>query len=330
MTFTHSWRTVLAALLLGGVSPSPVAAHDGPEQEIEELTEEINKFGETPDRLIERAIEYRVLGRWAEATRDLERARELDPGSLPAQRELSRVLFQSGKTNEAIDAVTRALTMKPEDPTDLAAFYGLRAELLRSKREYQKALDDCVAALKLHPANPDWYLLRSDVQAKLKLTKARVAGIEEGLAATGAGVLEIERVEALIADQQFAVAAQRIESQLQASRVRSSWLIRRAQAELGLKQFAAATNDLTAALKEIGKRLNLQRPDAPLLLDTARAHELLGDKKEALRFYELARDNGAEEQVLDRIKVLKEEIEAAATAAAKDEGKTGTKAKSGG
>ena len=330
MTLTHPGRRALAAFLIGGWLAWSAVAHDGPEQEIEALTEEINKFGETPGRLIERAIEYRVLGRWAEATRDLERARQLDPGSLHAQRELGRVLFQSGKTNEAIESVTRALAMKPEEPNDLAALYALRAELLRSKRDYKKALEDCAAALQLHQANPDWSLLRSDLQAKLKQTKARLTGIEEGMAATGAGILNIELVEALIADQQFAAAGQRIEAELAESRVRSSWLIRRAQVELGMKRVVAATNDLHAALAEIAGRLNLRTPDAPLLLDKAVAHDLLGDQKEALRFYELARDNGADEKALDRIKVLKEEIEAAAAAATKDEGKKETKPKSGG
>ena len=44
-------------------------AHEGPEHEIEELTGRMQKHGESADLLTERAVEYRVLGKLAEATK---------------------------------------------------------------------------------------------------------------------------------------------------------------------------------------------------------------------------------------------------------------------
>ena len=291
----HLWMTVFLS--------AAALAHEGPEHEIEELTARMKSNGETAELLTERAVEYRVLGKLAEATKDLERAVALNSASLPTRRELARVLFLDGKTDDALAEVGRALRIEAEEPADIASVRMLRAEILRSKDEHKKALEDCDVALSLHKENPEWYLLRSDIQRRLKAYKERLAGIEEGIAATGAGVLEIERVEAMIDAGQPDAALLVIARELEESRVKSSWLIRRARAQLALGKKAAAEADLKDALEEIAERLNPKTPDAPLLLDKALAHELLGEKKDALRNYEAARDKGAD-GLKDKIKSL--------------------------
>ncbi len=305
MSTPHCLVPWLVSTILILWSAANVFPHEGPEHEIEELTEEIRKLGESADLLTERAIEYRVLGKYSEASRDLERATRLDPGSIHAYREWSRVLFLSGKIQEAIDTVSRALALKVEDAVELGGLHATRAEFLRAKNDYKKALDDCQLAIKAHQQNPEWYLLRSDLHDRLGMTKERVVGIEEGIKETGSGVLEIERVEALIRDQQFEPALEKIESELKSSRMLSSWLIRRARVRHGMGKKAEAHDDLRVALAEIANRLNLTTPDVPLLLDKALAHELLGEKPEARRCYELARDHGAEDIVKEKLKELK-------------------------
>jgi len=54
-------RAVLIACCLA-VATIRFWAHDGPEHEIEELTEQIAKEGESADLLVQRAIEYRFWG----------------------------------------------------------------------------------------------------------------------------------------------------------------------------------------------------------------------------------------------------------------------------
>jgi predicted Zn-dependent protease len=305
----------LAALLC--CAPFAAPAHDGPEHEIGELTERMKKFGETPDLLTERAVEFRLIGKLAEATKDLERAAALDPSSIAIHRELGRVLFVGEKPKEALVIVTRGLTLKSDEPADLASLRMLRAEILRFQKENKKALEDCDAGLLLHKQNPEWYLLRSDIQKRLKAHKERLAGIEEGIKQTGSGLLEIERVEALIDAGQFPVALKVIEVELKDSRIKSSWLIRRGRALLGLGKKSEAEQDLKDALEEIATRLNPKSPDVPLLLDKATAHELLGERGEALRAYEEARDKGAGGDVNEKIKALQEAAEAQSAAAAK-------------
>ena len=305
MNATH--RTL--ALLLCCAAPS--SAHEGPEHEIEELTDRIKHFGESAQLLTERAIEYRVLGKLAEATSDLDRAGFLDPSSVPIYRELGRVQFLNGKANDAIATVTRGLALKVDEPVDLAALRMLRAEIFRSLNENKKALEDCDAAIRLHAQNPEWYLLRSDLQRRLKMHRERLAGLEDGIRETGAGVLEIERVEALLDAGNFKAALTIAGTELNDSRIKSSWLIRRARALQGLGKKAEAETDLRAALAEITPRLNTKNPDVPLLLDKALAHELLGENKDALRTYEEARDKGAPDWLDEKIKALKEPAPAA-------------------
>ena len=311
MSIQHRFLPTLRALGLGLLAAGQVWAHEGPEHEIEELTDLIAK-GETADLLLQRAIEYRVIGKNSEAATDLERASQLDSSSLLLQRELGRAYFAIGKTNEAVDLLSHALKARTEQPTELASLRALRAEFLGARNENKKALEDCEAAIRLQLSNVEWYLLRSDFHRRLKLTKERIAGLEQGIRVTGAGILETERVEALLEDAQYATALPLIEQELKASRIQGSWLIRRARARLGLGEKDAAKADLETALREINRRVNSTAANPTLLTERALAHELLGAREEARGYYEQARDAGADDWVKDKIKTLKAEEEARA------------------
>lgn len=303
MHFRHAIRALLC-LALGLLPIHDASAHEGPEHEIEEFTERIDGSGETLDLLLGRAIEYAVLGKNPEAIRDLERALHLDPASLHAHRELGRLQFQAGHTHEAITTVTRALRLRIDDPIDRGGLLILRAEILRAGDRLRPALDDCHAALRLHPANPEWYLLRSDLQRRLQQHRQRLAGLAEGLARTGAGLLVIEQVEALLDDGQYRAALKQIEPELESSRIRCRWLVRRGRALLGLGQKPAGEEDLRTALAQIDTILDPARPDPTLLLDQARAHALLGDRDAARRVLDLARDKGGDPTTTERIRAL--------------------------
>ncbi len=305
MPFTHRFFRCAgvrcAVVLLLAVR---VGAHDGPEHVIEELTLQLAR-GETADLLLQRAIEYRVLGKNSEAAHDLEWAVQLEPGLFLAQRELGRAYHALGKTNEAVEVVSQALKIPTEQSDEIASLRIVRAEFLAARSEFKKALEDCETAIRTRPGNVEWYLLRSDLQRRLKLPKERITGLQDGIAETGAGILETELTDALLDDGKYALALPRIEEELRTSRIRGSWLIRRARVHLGLEEKDAAKADLQEALAEIGPRLGASASDAALLTDRARAQELLGDLEEARKTYEQARDAGAEEWVRDKIKVLK-------------------------
>lgn len=304
MRSNHFLPPALALSLLLA-SSTPLDAHDGPEHDIEELTERMAKHGETADLLTQRAIEYQVLGKYAEAAKDLERAGHIEPQLLATQRELSRAYFALGKTNEALQTVSRALRTAVEQP-ERSSLLVVRAEILRARKDNMKALEDLNEAIRGYPGNVDWHLARSQLQAILKLTKERLSSLEQGIKETGSGVLQTERVEALTADGQYSRALERIELELKASRWKSSWLIRRAKVCLATAKPEQAKSDLKAALAELERRINPVAPDPSLLIDRGMTHELLGNRDDARKDYELARTKGfTEEWVRERIEVLK-------------------------
>ncbi|MBI1841158.1 MAG: hypothetical protein HYR88_09935 [Verrucomicrobia bacterium] len=303
---THLPLLIAVAAL---VAMTESVAHEGPEVDIQELTDAIKATGETADLLLQRAIEYRVLGKMSEALRDLEEAARLESYGLPISRELAKVQFGLGKTNEAIDTVTKAVGGKSLEATDRANLLILRSGFYQARSEYKKSIEDANQAIQLYDLNPEWYLQRSALQLAANLPKERLAGIEAGIGRTGAGVLDVEKIEALLDDKQFSAALPLIDKEIESSRIRSSWLIRRAKAHFGLGSNDRARADLKEAFDEIQPRIQLAAPDVSLLIDRATIHELLGEKELARTSYELARDAGAEAWVKEKIKTLKAEID---------------------
>ena len=292
--------------LLCGLSVIPrVIGHEGPEHDIEELTERMSSEGATADLLLQRAVEYQVIKNIAAAIKDLELAEQLEPGTPAILRELGRAYFATGKTNEALSTVSRGLATDATG-ADRASLLMVRAEILRPRKEFEKALADANEAIKEHPTNVDWYLERSQLHGLLKRTKERVAGLEQGIKETGSGLLQIEWIDALIEDGQHKLALEKIETELAASRIQSSWLLRRAKVRLATKQTDAAKADLEAALKELNSRMSGSAPDPSLLIDRGLAYDLLGDRDAAHKDYSRAKDRGMTgEWINERIKATK-------------------------
>lgn len=298
-------RNVLATLALCGALGWnwPAVAHEGPEHEIEELTERMKTEGESADLLLQRAIEFNILRKSAEAIRDLQRALVFEPKSPGIHLELSRAYFASGKTNEAFDTATRGLESATGGPK--AALLMVRADIARARKDYPKALEYVERAIREETNNVESYLARSQLQQLLALKKDRIAGLEEAMAQTGSGLLEAEYVDALIDGGRLDQALVRIQAELDDARLRGTWLIRRARVYLAQREETKAQSDLKAALEELNERLGRSASDPLLLLDRALTHELLGKDEEAKKDYEAARAKGvSDERVAERIRAL--------------------------
>src|SRR5687767_11363678 len=127
--------TLGAVMVLGALLLPPFArAHDGPEHEIEELTQRIKEEGESADLLLQRAIEYAVIRKNAEALKDLERAVHFEPESAPILRELSRAYLASGKTNEASDTIKRAIK-NAEPGAERGSAHMVQCEIRRARKD---------------------------------------------------------------------------------------------------------------------------------------------------------------------------------------------------
>ena len=303
MNLFHKAITILAVAGCWLI-PQPAVAHDGPEHEIEELTQRIRNEGESATLLLERAIEYNVINKSAEAVKDLQRALELDPKSAAIERELSRAYFSIGKTNEAYDTASRALKYASAGP-EKSSLYIVRAEVLRARKDFAKALDDMEKALRENPDNAEAYLARSQLQRLLGKKGERIKGLEQGIQETGSGLLEEEWLDALIDGGKGDLALPRIEAELRDARLRSTWLIRRAKVYFAQKKDEEAKADLQEAVEELNKRLGRGASDPLLLVDRGEAQELLGKKDEAKKDYEEARKKGVtDEWVRERVRAL--------------------------
>ncbi len=304
-SFPRRWLPSLGAILTVMVAltgfPFPALAHEGPEHEIEEITQQIEATGPTADLLVDRAIEYVLIGKNADALSDLERALTLEPANVAALRELSRVLVATGETQRARAVLDRALGTDVLSPFERGELLIQRAELLKSLDQTRGALADCEAALRLHRLNPEWYLLRSELQRRTGNHRRRIGGLEEGLRETGAVILALERIEALLDAGRYREALALIEPELAASRLKARWLVRRGRTLVGLHRADEGRADLETALREIEPLLLAARPDLSLLLDQAIAQVLLGRREAAQRCLDVARGKTGHPEVAARI-----------------------------
>lgn len=298
------WVVVTGIACAWIVTSSMVMAHEGPESEVDELTERIKVEGESADLLLQRAIEYNVLRKGAEAVKDLEKALTYETQSPMVFRELSRAYFSIGKTNEAIDAAGRGLKVAREE-AEKASLYVTRASVYRAQKEYQKALDDVDKALKEHPDNVEAYMSRSQLQQVLDLKKERIKGLEAGIKETGSGLLQSELIDALIDGDKLDAAMKTIQAELKDARVRSTWLMRRARVYRAQYKWEDAKTDLEEALEEINKRLGRGASDPLLLADRGQVYEMLGEREEAKKDYQKAREKGVTDEWLrERLREL--------------------------
>lgn len=272
-----------------------LAAHEGPEHEIEELTQRMARQGESADLLLERAIEYRTLGRWSEAANDLQRAVRLEPRDPLLFRELAQTQLRDGRAAEALGTLRQALRLPSLSPQERAAILLIRGQAHASGDSPAAALRDCDEALRADPTLVSGYLDRSALQKRLKRSRDRLAGLDDGIRHTGAGILVAERVEALLDAAQWRKALEAIRGEVENARLPGAWKIRRARALAGLGRNGEAATDLREAIEEIDRRMPPGGRDASLLLDRAQARELLGESEQALRDYSAAAELGAGE-----------------------------------
>lgn len=299
-------RKTIGALLAGSclLWSAAAVAHDGPESEIDELTERMKQEGDSADLLLQRAIEYNVLNKSAEAIKDLQKALEFESDSSVIHLELSRAYFATGKTNEAFDTASRGLQLATE-PESKAALLMMRADITRAKKDYPKAIEYVNRALKELPDMVDAYLFRSQLQHLTGQKKERIQGLEEGMEKTGSGLLEGEHLDALIDGGKAELALAKIEPELKEARLRSTWLLRRAKVYLSQNKYDEADEDLKDAIEELDKRLGRGANDPLLLVDRGQAYDLLGKKEEAKKDYESARSKGIrDEWVRERVHAL--------------------------
>lgn len=268
--------------------------HDSPEHVVEDLTRKIKALGSKPDLLYQRAIEYRALRRYSAAAADLQRAIKEQPDSALYNLELARTYALNGQNDKALKQIDDCLRRwkQPE-------IYMARAEILHAIGKSERALDDVNKAFEGEP-QLEWYLIRSQIEAACNKHEDRITHLEKAIEETGSGLLQIELIEAKLDAGKFMDALKQIEPELQESRWKSSWLIRRSRALKGIGEKEDSEADLRMAIHELQERIAM-REEASLVGDLATAYALLGQKSQARKYLSQATKLGLPDSTAKKI-----------------------------
>ncbi len=258
-----------------------VMAHDSPEHEIEALTKKIAASGATAELLARRATEWRALGKYDEASRDLGNALLIKSNSVPLILEFASVELERGNVCAASGVIEYGLARAQEN--EKAPLQMMMAEVLERGGVHELALRECEQAMAGTEPQLEWHLTRARLMSRLGRHAQAAAALKAAYEKTPNVVLEIEWIEAMIDAGQSSEALERVAKYTERGRWRSAWLIRRARAELGRNHKDAAQANLAAALAELEQRINPAKLDATLLADRAMALLLRGDRDAAAK-----------------------------------------------
>jgi tetratricopeptide (TPR) repeat protein len=271
-------------------------ADPGHEVRIEDINAQIAANPNLPDLYFQRSVNYREINRLAEARADLDKCLTLQAGFLPASRELARLDELENHRKEGIERLEKAIAAAPADAAfHLPGCYALLADMLLKDNSNEKALVAAGKGISLsQEMTIDLYLLRAEAQRRLGKNDDRVRDLAGATEKLKSFVLRIACIEALIDAGRSAEVLPEIQKEIDTSRYKSSWLIRRARVRLhdGKKDDAIA--DLQAALTEIEPRIRPEHPDLSLVCDRALIHALQGKREEAAKELADAKTRGAD------------------------------------
>ncbi len=217
-------RTKSFLMALAVLSAGHADGHPGLHHEIEAVTEKLALAPDSAALLTERGRLYRLDDTPAASLVDLERAEALSPDDKQIAFELGLTLASLGRDGEAEGQLTRYIDRRGDAPAAYAERAGIRA---RGGR-IESAIDDFDVAIR-GTGNVDQYLARGRLQESLGRYDDAAAGYYAGLDRTGGAVpirLALIRVEVVRARYDAALAL--IDTVMPNARVKTRWLLRRA------------------------------------------------------------------------------------------------------
>lgn len=247
---------------------------------IKRLTEQIAEEPSAP-LYYQRATEYRALREKKHALEDLRAALTIDPGHAPAKIALIEAL---GQSDEALSLARQLASGPPKAASAIDGAY-LLAHIHRERGELRKAFEVCrkLCQKTKGPGQKDTEidLLYAHLLLDLDRPADAAASLKSAWKQSHSIVLRNQWIDVALTAGLTGEVLPIIEKELNSSRLRSSWLIRRARARLALGRTETARADLRAALHEIGPRINPTRPDLTLIADRGLAHALMGHPERA-------------------------------------------------
>lgn len=282
-------------MLLSNLLPLPLLhAHHDTEKMIALFTRRMESGEANAELYFRRAVEYRVLRQYAKAEADLQQALKIDPNYTSAHRELAHLLAKKGEKRLAIQSARQAIHASG-DINERSGAMILLARLLGASGQPETALRHCRDAFTLDPAGKvEWYLLHAELLDTLNRENERPEILAAGYTATHSIVLRNAWIDALLDAGRYSTALPVIEQELSESRLKSSWQLRYARAQIGLGLRTDANKTLTLCLEELATRIHPERPDISLIAERGLAHALIGQIDAARQDLAQARAAGAD------------------------------------
>ncbi|MGJ8696739.1 MAG: hypothetical protein ACSHYF_10500 [Verrucomicrobiaceae bacterium] len=273
------WLVIILATLL------PVEGHYDVSALVKSLTEKI-AIAPTAELYFQRAVEFRALRETDHAEEDLRKALSLQSDHELSLAALATLLSKTGNHEEAVLTAGNLIKLNPSAPNHLLA-----ADVLLAAGDVDGALGN---VLKGPPNEDHTHLLHSYLLVRKERVKEAAAVLKQAHVRTKSIVLRNAWLDASIQAGQLDEVIPILEEEIRTSRypaahrIRRSWAIR----SLSVEFEDVAQGQLDAALAEINKRLNPDRPDLTLVYDRGMALLLMGRREEALKDLELLKQSG--------------------------------------
>jgi len=251
----------LCAILLGLLLlPGPASAHVALDEQIADLTAQIERRSEVASLYLKRGDLYRYRGEWRNARADYRRARRIDPALKGLDLSRGTLLLEEGKPGRAVAVLDRYLERRPGDPVGLR----MRARARRALGMPLEAAEDlrqAIAAIDPPRREPDDFLDRARALAAAgpdHLDEA-IRALDEGMAALGPIVsLQIPAIDFCLQAGHFEEALQRVDVLAAGAGRREAWLAKRGEILERAGREAEARDAYAAALRA----LEMLPPDA--------------------------------------------------------------------
>ena len=249
-------------------------AHTDLSKTIEALSK---KIAAKPSALLylQRALEYRALREKKHTIEDLRSALKIKPNYQTAKIALAE---EMGKNDEALKLAIELSQSATAEATRLQANL-LLARIHQKRDAHTEALKVCEQlaplAAKMPKDDTEISLLHADILLDLNRAGEAADILKTSWTRTNSIVARNNWIDTALTAGRTKELLPFIEHEFQTSRLRSSWLIRRARALLILGKKNAARTDLVSALLEINPRINPNQPDLTLIADRGLIHALM-------------------------------------------------------
>ena len=270
------------------IAPALASGHNDISETIKALSAKIEKKP-SAELYYQRATEFRALQEKAHVIEDLRSALKLKPKH---RASIIALIGELGKSDEALSTAIQ-LFQDSEGLREAQEAIFLVANVHHLRGNYAESLKHCekIQNIAIDPST-DIDLLHVENLFKLKRTADAATFLKDAWGSHNSIVFRNLWIDTALTAGQTKAVLPIIQDELDSSRFRASWLIRRARASMVRGKKEAARADLRAALLEIVPRINSERPDFTLIADRGLIHALMGNKALAKRDLEILKKSG--------------------------------------